>query len=197
MKRFLLNISLLLALSVVYTSCIKQTEKVFTGEPVAELDAAVLNSNTAGVTYPIITRHVPFGFPLATADSTIRRISRMVRLRINLVGPHMSEDQTVGYKLFTSPITSIAFPATATGQTPTRAAGTLAVSDAVAGTHFTALSGKATIPKGTSFAFIDIPLIEGVAVAGQGRFIGIELDNTGTIKANPNYNKIGVVIDLR
>jgi hypothetical protein len=197
MKKTSLYLSILLMSSVLFTSCIKQTDKNFTGKTVVEIDATVLNSNAAGLTYPILTRKPLEGIPIATADSTARRISGTIRLRINLVGPQSAKDEIVGYKTFTSPITSISFPATATGQTPTRASGTLNVLDAVAGTHYTAFSGKATIPAGKSFGYVDVNILDAGATAGQGRFVGIQLDSTGTVMPNPNYNKIGLVIDQR
>jgi hypothetical protein len=186
-----------LAGMLLLTSCIKQLEKAFTGATVVEIDAAVLNSNATGVTYPIITRIPPAGIPLRTADSTLRRWSGTVKVRVNLVGPQVAQEQTIGYKIFTSPITSISFPATATGQTPTAAAGTLSVLNALAGTHFTALSGKCTIPANSSFGFIDLPVINAGTTAAQGRFVGIQLDSTGTLMPNPNYARIGMVIDQR
>jgi len=179
------------------TSCVKQLEKAYTGTTVVEIDAAPLNSNFTGVTYPILTRIPPDGIPLRTADSTLRRFSGTVKVRINLVGPQVAQEQTIGYKIFNSPITSISFPATAAGQTPATAAGTLSVVDALAGTHFTALSGKCTIPANSSFGFIEIPVRNTVATASQGRFIGIQLDSTGSLMPNPNYCRIGMVIDQR
>jgi hypothetical protein len=195
MRRSRIFIYALFILSL--SSCIKQLDKTFTGQSVAEIDAAVLNSSTAPAIYPIVTRVLPEGKPISTTlDSTLRRLSRNVRVRINLVGPQSSKDETVGYTTFTSPITSIAFPATITGQTPSRAAATLNVSDAVAGTHYTALSGKVTIPAGTSFGYIDISILAATA-ATQARFIGIRLDNTGSIPPSENYKELGLVIDQR
>jgi hypothetical protein len=191
------NLLYILFAALFFTSCIKQVDKTFTGQPVVEIDAAVLNSNAVGVNYPILTRAFPEGRPVATSDSTIRRISRTVRVRLNLVGPHSSKNETVGYTLFSTPITTISFPATATNQTPSQAAGTLNVSDAVAGTHFTALSGKANIPAGSSFGYIDISILNAGVAAGQGRFIGIKLDSTGTVLPSLNYREIGLVIDQR
>lgn len=179
------------------TSCVKQLEKAYTGPTVVEIDAAPLNSNFTGVTYPILTRIPADGIPVRTVDSTLRRFSGTVKLRVNLVGPQVNQEQTIGYKIFSSPITSISFPATAAGQTPATAAGTLSIVDALAGTHFTALSGKCTIPANSSYGFINIPVLNVAATAGQGRFLGIQLDSTGTLRPNPNYNRIGLVIDQR
>jgi hypothetical protein len=181
-------------------SCIKQIEKKFTGNPVAEIDAAPLNSANATAGYPVLTRIPPDAIPLRTTDSTLRRLNgpSIVKIRVNLVGPQTNVSQTIGYKVMTSsPITSIAFPATATGQTPSRAAATLTVQNALAGTHYTALSGICTIPPNSSFGYIDIPILDPGATAGQARFLGIQLDSSGTLKPNPNYNKIGLAIDQR
>jgi len=194
MKKSIIYLS---SIVLVLSSCIKQIDKTFTGQTVVEIDAAPLNSNAVGVTYPILTRTVSAGRPAATADSTLRRISRTIRLQLNLVGPHSSKDETIGYTVFNSPITSISFPATATGQTPSQAAGTLNVLDALSGTHYAALSGKATIPAGSSFGYIDISILNAGASAGQARFIGIKLDSTGTLLPSINYRQIGLVIDQR
>jgi len=195
MKKF--SLFLYIAVAMLVSSCIKQIDKTYAGPTVVELDPGVLNSNATGVTYPIIPRNLKQGIPVATTDSTLRRYSGTVRLRINLVGPHSEKDETVGYKIFSTPITTIAFPATITGQTPSAGAANLAVSDAVSGTHYAPLSGKATIPAKSSFGFIDIQILNPGAAAGQARFIGIQLDSTGTVLPNPNYNKVGLVIDQR
>lgn len=181
----------------IFSSCIKQIDKTFQGETVVEIDATPLNSVASGQTYPILTRIARHGIPVATSDSTLRRLNGTVRIRLNLVGPQNGTDKTIGYKIFGSPITSVSFPATASGQTPTTASGTLAVQNAVAGTHYTALSGICTIPANSSFGYIDLPILNAGSTAGQARFIGIQLDSTGTLKPNPNYNKLGLVIDQR
>lgn len=213
-----------IAASLFMVGCIKQLEKQYTGPTVAEIDAAVLNSSATGLTYPIISRHPRPGIPLNTtnsstscelpqADSTIRRISREVLLRINIIGPQSAQERTVGYRVIASPITSFAFPATVAAvttaatctnpnavfpaQSPAAAAATLTVSDAVAGTHFTALSGRVTIPANSSFGTLRIPLLPGVATAGSARYIGIQLDSTGTILPSVNLRTIGIVIDQR
>jgi hypothetical protein len=180
------------------SSCIKQIDKTFQGKPVAEIDAAPLNSNAVGVTYPILTRVPPEGRPISTSvDSTLRRLSGTIKVRVNLVGPQSDKEETVGYTIFTSPITSIAFPATISGQTPTVAAGTLTVTDATAGTHFTALPGQVTIPAKASFGYINIQIRNAGATVGQAKFIGIELNNTGSLPASENYKRLGLVIDQR
>lgn len=188
-----------------FSSCIKQIDKKFSGATVVEIDAAPLNSLTSGQTYTIFNRLPPHGIPVSTTrDSTSRRLSGLIRLRVNLVGPQSGESQTIGYKIFQSPVATFAHPATLTaaqapptGQTPTQPAATLTVMDAVAGTHYTALSGVCTIPAQSSFGFIDINVLNAGATAGQSRFIGIQLDSTGTLRPNPNYNRLGLVLDQR
>ena len=187
------------------TSCIKQLEKTYSGQTVAELDATVLNSVASGVTYPILTRIPPSARPVSNSvDSTLRRFNGTIRIRVNLVGAQSKQDETIGYTIFASPITSIAFGATLTsaqapptGQTPSQPAATLAVSTAVAGTHYAPLSGKATFPAGSSFAFIEVNVLNNGPAAGQGRFVGIKLDSTGTILPSINYRELGFVIDQR
>jgi hypothetical protein len=201
MKKLLL----IICAPILLSSCIKQLEKKFTGDPVVEIDQTVLNSVASGLTYPILTRHPFDGRPsVAASDSTIRRYASNVRIRVNLVGPQMSTDQTIGYKIFSAPVSTIAFGATLTttqappnGQTPSAAAATLTLVDAVLGVHYAGLSGKCTIPAMSSFGYIDIPLRNPGPTAGQARFIGIQLDSSGSLRPNPNYNKIGIAIDQR
>ncbi|MFN4892456.1 MAG: hypothetical protein ACK5G0_01670 [Bacteroidota bacterium] len=198
MKSKLMMIITGLALVLLLPSCIKQIDKRFTGTTVVEIDPTVLNSANSIAGYPVLTRVPNFGVPSATSDSTLRRLNGRVLIRLNLVGPQSETPLTVGYKVMTtSPLTTISFPATVTGQLPSMAAGTLAVSNAVAGTHYQTLSGTCSIPPRSSFGFIEVNTILGSATAGQARFLGIQLDSTGTVLPNPNYNKIGLVFDQR
>ena len=179
------------------SSCIKQIDKTFKGNTVVEIDATPLNSVFSGQTYPILTRIARHGVPVATSDSTLRRLNGTVRIRVNLVGAQTDKAQTIGYKIFSSPITSISFPATASGQTPTTSSGTLSVQSAVAGTHYETLTGKCEIPAKSSFGYIDLVIRNNGSTAGQARFVGIQLDSTGTLLPNPNYARLGLVIDQR
>ena len=192
------NFLYLLGAALLFTSCIKQIDKTYQGNTVVEIDATPLNSNAVGVNYPILNRVVPEGRPVSTSvDSTLRRYAGTVKVRLNLVGPQSAKDETVGYKITSSPITSIAFPATITGQTPSAAAATLTVSDAVAGTHYVPLSGKVTIPANSSFGYINIQVLNPGPSAGQARYIGIRLDSTGSLLPSVNYMQLGLVIDQR
>lgn len=188
-------------------ACIKNELTTWTGAQ-AEIDQTTWNANAAGLTYPILTRVPAANRALTTGcpDSTLRRYPQTIRLRINLVGPQSGSPQTVLYETFTTPIATVAFPATIganaglgcpSAQSPAAAAATLTVTDAVAGTHYTALSGTATIPANSSFGYIDIPILNPGATAASGRFLGIRLKDGGSLKVSTNYKEIGLVIDQR
>src|SRR6185436_16861548 len=161
MRKTLLYLFLFLVYGSI--SCIKNDLPTWNGK-LAEIDLAAWNANGAGLTYPLITR-VPAANRALTAgcpDSTLRRYSGSIQVRVNLVGAQSGSDETVGYTVFSSPVPTIAFPATIvanaglgcpTPQSPAAGAATLNVLDAVSGTHYSALSGKVTIPKGTSFGY--------------------------------------------
>ncbi len=65
------------------------------------------------------------------------------------------------------------------------------------GTHYTALSGIVTIPADSSFGYINVPILNGGATAGQARFLGLQLNETGSVKPSVNYSQLGLVIDQR
>ena len=201
-------------LSLFLSSCIKEDDKTFSGETVAEIDYTVLNSLAVGVTYPIITRYVdvaPFGGRafVTDSDSTIRRLNNTtVRIRVNLVGPQSSKDETVAYTVFnTTSVTSVAFAVTklrtaavgtAGRQEPDRAAATLNLVSGVANTHYAIPStGFVTIPANSSFGYINVGILNNNVAATEARFVGIELVTGGTIRPNPNYSKLGIAIDQR
>lgn len=225
MKKTIIYISFLVIVS--FVACIKNELKTYKDAPQAEIDLAAWNANGAGLTYPLINR-VPAANRALTAgcpDSTLRRYSGAIQVRVNLIGAQSDKDETVGYKLFSTPVDSTTFPATLgftcavpppastcrqlpmTDAAPTPTTSNfgsctlnfsrLAVFDAVAGVHYTALSGTVTIPKGSSFGYINIQVLNPGVSVRQARFIGIELDATGSIKPAVNYNKTGLLIDQR
>ncbi len=191
--------------ALLLSSCIKEDDKTFQGTTVAEIEYSTLNTNAVGVTYPIITRYIdkaPYGGRLFTTplDSTIRRLnSTTIKIRVNLVGPQSPKDETVAYTVFTTTaVPSVAFAATQTNQTPTRAAATLTLASAVANTHyFIASTGFVTIPANSSFGYIDVGILNPNVAATEARFVGVELVAGGTVKPNPNYSKLGIAIDQR
>jgi len=209
MKKYFNYILILSGVIAFFAGCVKDlTGTVYNGPLLVEIDATSLNSNSTGQTYPILTRIPAVGRPLTIAcpDSTLRRYPQTIRVRVNLVGAQSSKDIPVTYEVFGSPITTIAFPATIaanamlgcpTAQIPSAAAATLTVSDAVAGTHFTALSGTVVIPANSSFGFIDIQILNPGTTAGTAKFLGIRLKDNESIKVSVNYKQIGLVIDQR
>ena len=205
MKRIYFILIIIGAIS--FNGCIKNDPVIFKGT-VVELDAAIWNANGAGLTYPILTRVPAANRALTNAcpDSTLRRYPQTIKVRINLVGAQSTKDIPVTYEVFGSPITTVAFPATIaanaglgcpTAQTPSAAAATLTVSDAVAGTHYAALSGTVTIPPNSSFGYIDIQILNPGPTAGTARFIGIRLKDNENVKVSANYKEAGFVIDQR
>ena len=205
MKRIYFVLILIAAISL--SGCVKNDPIIWKGSLV-ELDAAIWNANGAGLTYPILTRIPAVNRALSSAcpDSTLRRFPQTVRVRINLVGAQSGKDIPVSYEVFSSPVTSVSFPATIaanaglgcpTAQTPSAAAATLTVSDAAAGTHFTALSGTTVIPANSSFGYIDIQILNPGPTAGAARFIGIRLKDNEDVKASANYKEAGFIIDQR
>jgi len=194
MKKY---ISLFTISALLLAGCIKNDPVIYTNS-VAEIDATALNANAAGLTYPIMTRVLRDGRATSTtADSTLRRNAQTVKIRINLVGPQSTKDETVGYETFSSPVTTFNVPATITGQTPSAPAASLTISNAVAGTNFAALSGTVTIPANSSFGYIDLSVLPTTSTAGAGRFVGIRLNSTGSIKPSINYSELGLIIDQR
>jgi hypothetical protein len=195
MKKIIPFIVILLT-TFVLGSCIKNDPVLMAGQK-AEFDATTTNNNALSLTYPILGRIPGYGRVANTLDSTLRRYPQTVKLRINLIGRQSTKSETVGYEIFTSPITTFSMPATITGQTPSASAATLTVTDAVVGTHFTSLSGTVTIPANSSFGFIDLVILNPGATASSGRFIGLRLNEKGSIQPAFNYRELGLVIDQR
>ena len=188
------------------SACIKNEDVTFQNR-VAEIDQTTYNANASGLTYPILTRIPAMGRAVAAIcpDSVLRKFSGTMRLRINLVGPQSSKEETVGYSTFAAPVTTATIPATilaggacTTAQAPARAAAALPVITGVAGTHYTlaGAAGKITIPANSSFGYLDIQLLNGASSANAA-FIGIRLDSTGSVLPNFNYRDIGILVDQR
>ncbi len=205
MKRIFYILSIAAAFAL--NGCIKNDNVVWKGS-VVELDAAIWNANAAGLTYPILTRVPAQNRALTTScpDSTLRRYAQTIRVRVNLVGAPVNKDIAVSYEIFNSPVTTASFPATIaanaglgcpTAQTPSAPAATLNVTNAVAGTHHTPLSGTVTIPAGNSFGYIDIQILNPGSTAASARFIGIRLLDNDNIKVSQNYKEVGILIDQR
>lgn len=197
-----------LTITLAFVSCIKNRDTVYT-DTKAEMDAASWNANAAGLTYPILTRIPAFNRVTTSSDSTLRRFSGTIRLRVNLNGPTFKSEQTVGYTAFQAPTLStpnaISFPSTVLfsspagtpgRQEPAKPGASLPLLDAIAGTHYGSLSGMITVPADSSFGYIVIPILNPGSNT-EARFVGIQLTDKGTIKPSLNYDRIGLVIDQR
>jgi len=161
---------LVLIASFTLISCVKNEEVVWSGA-VVEFDATTWNANSAGVNYPILTRVPAVGRPVSTAEPVITKNSGTIKIRVNLVGAQRSSPTEVTYQVLP------------TGTT------------AVAGTHYTALPGKLTIPANQSYGEIDLQIL---ATAGTPPPASVDLilELTGgtNVTANPNYGRIGLRI---
>lgn len=194
------SLTVLLAI-LVFTGCIKN-DPVILREQLVEFDATSFNNNSLGfastINFPILGRNPGFGRVSNTTDSTIRRFAQTLRIRVNLIGPQSSKDETVGFEIFGTPIITFFQPATATGQTPSSPGTTLGIFDAVPGVDYALPTSKAlTIPANSSFGFLDLQILASPAAPGTGRFIGIRLNNTGSLKVSVNFSELGLVIDKR
>lgn len=173
MKKFGIYFLLISFVSILLSSCIKNNDVIYTAAAV-ELDAATWNANSVGVTYPILTRQPAAGRASSssfTSDSVITRRSGKIQLRVNLVGSQRTTDTEVTYSIEPS------------GTTTT----------AVAGTHYTALPGKLTIPANSSFGIIDIQLLNPGATSGTVDLI-IKLTGGTNVSVSQNYNTVGLRI---
>ena len=161
---------LILIASVTLASCVKNEEVIWSGA-VVEFDATTWNANAAGRTYPILTRVPAVGRPVSTAEPTITKNSGTIKIRVNLVGAQRSTPTEVTYQVVT------------------------AVTTAVAGTHYTALPGKLTIPANQSYGEIDLQILP-TAGTPPPTSVDLVLELTGgaNVTANPNYGSIGLRI---
>lgn len=160
-------IALILA-ACLLNGCIKNDQVIFR-DSLVEFDAAVWNSNAAGLTYPIMTRVPTQGAATASSQPTITRTSGTVQLRINLVGAQRSTPVTFNYQVVPGEST------------------------AVAGTHFTTPSGTASIPANSSFGVITIEILNPGATSGS-KILVLQLTDSPDVKASVNYAKVGLSI---
>jgi hypothetical protein len=171
----------ILGLSLLSMSCcIKDVLLQFTPDPVIEFDAAGNNAATSPFTYKVLLRHPKFGRPETTtggtADPVLSRTMAdpIVKLRVNLVGPQMSSDQTFTY-------TAIAV----TPGSPNLLA--------VAGTHYTT-SGTFTIPANSSYGEVVVNVLNTGVSSTSPREVHLELAGNGSIGASENYKRIALRI---
>lgn len=150
------------------SGCVKNDLVVFKDSKV-EFDAATWNANAAGLTYPILTRVPAQGIATGASQPSLTRTSGTIQLRVNLVGAQRSTATTFTYQVVTGEST------------------------AVAGTHFTALSGTGSIPANSSFGFIPVEILNPGASSGS-RILVIQLTDSPDITVSFNYAKVGLSI---
>ena len=166
MKKLIGFFSLLIIL--ISTGCVKNTAAVNTDSKV-EFDAATWNANSVGVTYPIFTA-VPIYNAAGTTPTVINRTLATFQIRVNLLGAQMTTATTFNYRIVPTETT------------------------AIAGTHYTALSGTGTIPANSSFGFINIPLLNPGVSSTTPVILVLELQGNSVVAPNVNYAKVGFSI---
>jgi hypothetical protein len=150
------------------TGCVKNELTVYKGS-VVEFDAATWNANFTGRTYPMMTRVPTLNAATPSSAASLTRATTSVSLRVNLVGAQRSTATTFNYVVASE-------------------------STAVAGTHYTALSGTGTIPAFSSFGTVTVTLLNpGVSSATPVDLV-LELVNSPDINVSKNYAKVGLRI---
>jgi hypothetical protein len=172
------------AVSLVFASCIKNDPVLYNGA-VVEWDAATWNSNNAyvnppdSIAFPILTKKPAFGRAVGSGDPLLTRTSGTVVLRVNLVGAPRKTATVVNYGAITNYTLIGTPPANNTA--------------AVAGTHYTALSGSVTIPADSSFGYVNVPILDPGAGTGTRELV-LKLNGNSDVKANRNYSVVGLRI---
>jgi len=134
-----------------------------------EFDAASWNANGAGLTYPMMTRVPTFNAATPTSAASLTRTTGTVTLRVNLVGAQSSTPISFDYVVASE-------------------------STAVAGTHYTAITGKGTIPANSSFGTVTITVLDPGVSSTTARDLVLQLVDNSSIKASVNYAKVGLRI---
>jgi hypothetical protein len=166
MKKILTSSILLCILFL--TGCVKNELTVYTGA-VVEFDAASWNANAAGLTYPMMTRVPTFNAATPTSAASLTRATGTVTLRVNLVGAQRSTATDFDYVVASE-------------------------STATPGTHYTAITGKGTIPANSSFGTITITILNTGVSSATARDLVLQLVDNSSIKASVNYAKVGLRI---
>jgi hypothetical protein len=159
-----------------FSSCIKQIDKTFTGNPVVEFDIAVLNSATPPFNYHVATRVAQFGLPITTANSpALTRTSGTIKLRVNLVGPQRDADETISYRVLND----------VTPNAPAQLA--------VAGTHYNT-GTTFIIPAKSSFGEVEVQILNPGTSSTIPREVHLELLGNTNLKPSENYKRVGLRI---
>jgi len=168
MKKIVLFLFLLV--TFVFSGCIKNDLVKWTGSQV-EFDAATWNANSAGLTYPIVTRVPVYGGAINSTNSPtlITRTTGQFQLRVNLVGAQKSTDQTFNVRVVPGEST------------------------AVEGTHYAPIPATGIIPANSSFGYVTVKTLDPGASTGSKTLV-LELTSNDVLQANVNYAKLGLSI---
>ncbi|MBE7169386.1 MAG: hypothetical protein INR73_02285 [Williamsia sp.] len=174
-------------LAILFASCIKEEVKSYTGKPVLEFDAAVLNSAATGVKFPVLTRVPKYGLTAVssgtTADPQITRSSGAIKFRVNLVGPQSPAEQVLSYKIVSADYSSLL-------DVPTGSSARLA---AVPGTHFNT-TGTFTVPANSSFGEVTITVVNPGTSSTIARYLVLEITGNESATPSENYKRIAIQI---
>jgi hypothetical protein len=167
MKKILSSVIFLML--VVLTGCVKNELTTYTAGAKVEWDASTWNANAAGITYPMLVRVPVPGIVTPSSQPTISRTTGALALRVNLVGAQRSTDTEFAYQVSASEST------------------------AVAGTHYTAVSGKGTIAANSSFGTVTVNILNPGPGTGTVDLV-LQLIDNANLGASVNYSKVGIRI---
>jgi hypothetical protein len=158
------NFILVLSMAIAMSGCIENEPVVFKGALV-EFDAAVLNNNATGKTFPVLVRRPNYGFVVAAANPLITRTSGTMTFRVNLVSGHKATDQVIEFSVVAEETT------------------------AVAGVHYN-LPAQLVIPAGQSYGDFSLQMLDpGV---GEGSVVlVVRLSGNAEIAPNQRYATLG------
>lgn len=162
------------SLMILGVSCIKNEEAVINTSTL-EFDAAGYNSFAATKDYPVLPRVSGYGRAFTTSDPLIKRTSGTIKFRVNLQGKQQSTAISVPYVVVADETVSGAIAA-------------------VRGTDYE-VSGTVTIPADSNFGEVEVQIKNGGAAVTTNKLIVLELNSTDAIKVNPNYKRIGILIN--
>jgi hypothetical protein len=156
-----------LGIAVAMSGCIENEPVVFKGTLV-EFDAAVLNNNATGKTFPILTRRPNYGFAATTANPFITRTSGTMTFRVNLVSGHKATEQVIEFSVVAEETT------------------------AVAGVHYN-LPAQLVIPAGESYGDFSLQMLDPGATEGSVVLV-VRLNGNADIEPSERYRTLGFSI---
>lgn len=156
------------AWTLVFSSCVKNEEILFTGL-VVEWDGATYNARSSGKEYTLFTRVPLYGGAVNNSQPLITRKSGTVKLRVNLVGEQRGTATEIGYRVVATETT------------------------AVAGTHYTTGS-TVVIPANSSFGEVEVKILDAGAAAGVKTLV-LELTGNTEIQPSNRHKQIGLSIN--